>query len=835
MHPALPLLLAPCILLLSPSAQAQQGHALFLDGSGDHMSVADHADLDMDAGESFSLTCWVKGSASADYYRLACKRSGGAATDPGYELITATGTGAFGINLRSTSGTNAGPAFGSAGITNGAWHHVAMVVDATAGTAKTYVDGVLQQTSNSTAIGTQSFASAADLRIGSNAAGGQYWTGWVDELRIWSTALDQSAVQADAMAVVDGTEPGLLAAWDFEGAVGSTVPELTGQHPGSLQGNAQCLDPDAGGMNLTSLGQYQPSSPTGRGEVNERLVSVDFLTLGSGTPLSVGNLRFQLETQTDAAALQTFRLYANGSAARLNLATAQLLGEATLAGDEVNFPATVDLADGSNVLWLCADIAPDAQEGALVGAHLEQFALNGVDSTLAAPAEPVLRTVLLVHKLLFSGGDFGSGFYRIPAVAAHGQELVVVADARIEDNGDLPGNIDLFSRHSTDGGLTWSDPVTVADFGSNGASDPALVRDRNTGDLLCLFASHNGLWGSTPANKIRFNVARSTDFGQTWETPQEYSAQIYQPGWYAAWAASGSAHQMASGRLVAAIGVRQNSGNTLSNFMIQSDDGGQSWQTAPGQASPTGDEAKIVELDDGRLLMAIRNPGQRKMTWSSDSGLTWSTPVLEPGLVEPGVNGDLIRYTSVNAGYDTSRLLFSIANDPSVRRNLTVFVSYDEGDSWGTHRVVCPGPSAYSALTTLDDGSIGMFYENGEYENYQLYFARFSLDWLSDGADTWTPADNTTVEDEEPGGVGLRAFPNPAGNRMEIRFMAPSDKACGLDALDSSGRVVAVLLAPAMRTGVQHTVWLTQGLAKGSYTLRLRCGGQSRARHVVLR
>jgi hypothetical protein len=28
-----------------------------------------------------------------------------------------------------------------------------------------------------------------------------------------------------------------------------------------------------------------------------------------------------------------------------------------------------------------------------------------------------------------------------------------------------------------------------------------------------------------------------------------------------------------------------------------------------------------------------------------------------------------------------------------------------------------------------------MFLENGEFEEYQLYFARFSLDWLFDGND----------------------------------------------------------------------------------------------------
>lgn len=732
------LLVALCLLASTSPALPQSGKALLLGGNGAYLSVPDHAALGIGPGESFTLTCQVKGTASAQYYRLISKRATGSQPDPGYELITNVGTGEFGINLRSTAGTNAGPPFGSTSVTDGAWHHLAMVVDAAAGTSMIYVDGVLEGTKSSPAIGTEDFRSGTDLFVGTSAALDFFWSGLLDDLRLWSTAFDMAAVQADATATLDGDEPFLVAAWDFEDPAGTTVADLTGQYSGTLHGGAQCIDPANPGLTLTNIHSYWPTFPTGRGETDERLVSVNLQALGSGGALPVSGWHFRLHPDAEASALGTVRFYANGSAEGLDPATAQLLWEGSFANGEVHIPAQMDLAAGDNVFWLCADILGDASEGALVGAWLEGLSLNGSDTTFTLPTEAGTRPVLLAHKLLFSGGDHGSGHYRIPALAAVGQRLVAVADARINNNGDLPGNIDLFARYSDDGGHTWSAPVTVADFGNNGASDPALVYDRNSGDLLCLFASHNGLFLSNPNNKIRFNVARSSDLGATWQAPQEFSDQIYQPGWYAAWVASGSALQMSDGRIAAAIGVRQNSGNTLSNFMIYSDDGGHSWHTAPGQASPVGDEAKVMELDDGRLLMAIRSPGHRKMTWSNDGGNSWSLPVIAPELVEPGVNGDLIRYTSVNLGHDTSRLLFSIASDPSVRRNLTVFVSYDEGESWGTSRVVCPGPAAYSALAALDDGTIGLFYENGEYENYQLYFARFSLDWLTDGADSWT-------------------------------------------------------------------------------------------------
>ncbi|MFN5236765.1 MAG: exo-alpha-sialidase, partial [Bacteroidota bacterium] len=69
----------------------------------------------------------------------------------------------------------------------------------------------------------------------------------------------------------------------------------------------------------------------------------------------------------------------------------------------------------------------------------------------------------LEHQYLFSGGDYGSASYRIPAIVSRGQRVVAVADARINNNGDLPNNIDIIARHSDVMGHTWSNPVIIAD------------------------------------------------------------------------------------------------------------------------------------------------------------------------------------------------------------------------------------------------------------------------------------------------------------------------------------------------------------------------------------
>ena len=47
------------------------------------------------------------------------------------------------------------------------------------------------------------------------------------------------------------------------------------------------------------------------------------------------------------------------------------------------------------------------------------------------------------------------------------------------------------------------------------------------------------------------------------------------------------------------------------------------------------------------------------------------------------------------------------------------------------------GPSAYCCLAPLEDGRIGLLFENGDESPYErISFAAFSLEWLTDGEDS---------------------------------------------------------------------------------------------------
>ena len=103
-------------------------------------------------------------------------------------------------------------------------------------------------------------------------------------------------------------------------------------------------------------------------------------------------------------------------------------------------------------------------------------------------------------------------------------------------------------------------------------------------------------------------------------------------------------------------------------------------------------------------------------------------------LVDPGCNASIIRYTSINNGDDKNRLLFSNANKKDSRSNMTIRVSYDEGKTWTAGKTIYSGGSAYSSMSILKNGDIGLFFEKDNYQ--ENAFVRVSLDWLTDGADS---------------------------------------------------------------------------------------------------
>lgn len=323
--------------------------------------------------------------------------------------------------------------------------------------------------------------------------------------------------------------------------------------------------------------------------------------------------------------------------------------------------------------------------------------------------------------------------YRIPAlVTAPNGDLIAAIDERVPSCNDLRGSddINIVIRRSSTNGETWTPIETVIDFPiGQSASDPSMIVDEITEEI---FLFYNFMNLDTEKDIYYLHVMKSSDNGKTWSEPKDITSQIAKPEWHKdfKFITSGRGIQTSTGKLLHCM-----ANLTSGMHVFGSDDHGKTWFLIDTPISPA-DESKIVELADGSWMINSRanKKGLRYIHTSPDEGKTWDTKP-DPTLIDPGCNASIIRYTAIKDGFKKNRLLFSNAKTTKGRTNLTIRVSYDEGKTWTDGKTIYKGPSAYSSLTVLKNGDIGVFFEKDEYTKNE--FARLSLKWLTDKNDRY--------------------------------------------------------------------------------------------------
>lgn len=233
----------------------------------------------------------------------------------------------------------------------------------------------------------------------------------------------------------------------------------------------------------------------------------------------------------------------------------------------------------------------------------------------------------------------------------------------------------------------------------------------------------------TSAHTRRAFVQSSKDNGVTWSTPREITRDVKKPHWR--WYATGPGNGIQlsrgahAGRLLIPANHSDHSDpqrHPYRSHVIYSDDHGATWNLGAVEEDKT-NESALVELSNGDVLHNMRSYHGlhcRAVAISHDAGLSFGSLTFATNLVDSVCQASMLRLHD-------GKILF--ANPASTRReNLTIRMSEDDADTWPISKTLHSGPSGYSCLAELPDGTILCLYERGEKSPYEkLTLARFPI------------------------------------------------------------------------------------------------------------
>ena len=372
---------------------------------------------------------------------------------------------------------------------------------------------------------------------------------------------------------------------------------------------------------------------------------------------------------------------------------------------------------------------------------------------------------------LFVAGDHPAySLYHIPGVVVTAKGTVLTwCEARKRAAGVSDwDDIRILLRRSTDDGKTWSAAKSIADVPGPKEKNPFALKMKNvdpndvTYNNPVLIADRNGTVHMLFCLEyMRVFYQRSSDDGMTFSRPTEITAAFEAFKKHYDWKvlATGPNHsiQLKNGRLIVPVWLSTGAGGNAHRpsvtATLYSDDQGKNWQAGDIAVPCTEEwinpnETVAIELNDGRVMLNVRSESKahrRLITTSPDGATQWSTPKFDEALLEPICMAGIVRYNHEGE----SAILFSNPHNLEVakgkpepgksraRRNVSVKLSHDEGQTWPINKCIEEGPSMYSDLAVTPSGTLLCFYgRSGDnkgvaaFAGGRLTLARFNREWL---------------------------------------------------------------------------------------------------------
>lgn len=373
---------------------------------------------------------------------------------------------------------------------------------------------------------------------------------------------------------------------------------------------------------------------------------------------------------------------------------------------------------------------------------------------------------------LFEARTGGYWTCRIPGIVATRNNVVLVTtEARPGRGGDYDFN-DVLMRRSTDGGGTFGPIVKLVDhtaFGDGPVNNFVMIPEADSGRVIAVFCH----------DYARVFTMHSDDDGATWSESVEITSVFERfkadNPWRVCATGPGHGTQLRNDRIIIPVWLSDGSGREMGRgkrghrpsvvSLVYSDDRGKTWERGSivcrngdvvgGETVVNPSETVVVELPDGRVMFNMRSESQnrRRLVAVSPDGVSgWTGHRWETSLLEPVCMASLIRYDWPKNGQPGSILFANPDNlerkmtwghsgkpvmpPNSDRKRLTIKMSRDDGQTWPVSKVLETGPSGYSDLAVLADGTVLCLYEadvvSGMCDDRYLRLARFNPHWLAD-------------------------------------------------------------------------------------------------------
>lgn len=390
-----------------------------------------------------------------------------------------------------------------------------------------------------------------------------------------------------------------------------------------------------------------------------------------------------------------------------------------------------NLYPGVNFFWVSIEMKPEASLLTKITAEVTGVTADGQSLPVKCVSAPnVIRRLGVGVR---HAGDDGAAAFRIPGlVTTNKGTLLGVYDVRYNSSVDLQEHIDIGLSRSIDGGKTWEKmrlPLAFGEYGGlpvaqNGVGDPSILVDTKTNTIWIVAAWTHGMgnqrawWSSQQGMDVNHTaqlvLVKSTDDGKTWSEPINITEQVKHPEWYFLLQGPGRGITMEDGTLV--FPIQYIGKDRIPNAGIMySKDRGETW-TIHNHARTNTTEAQVAEVVPGTLMLNMRDNrgGSRAVYTTSDLGMTWKEhESSRTALPEPVCMASLISVKAADNILGKDILIFSNPNTTNARKNITIKISLDGGNTWAHQLLLDEGENwGYSCLTMVDKETIGILYES---------------------------------------------------------------------------------------------------------------------------